>query len=469
MPRPTARGYALLGLAVAVYVAARVLGTWELYLLAFAFVATFIVSWLLVALTGRRVGVERQITPVRPTAGDEPEMALSVRNGSFLISPRLMLRNRLEGLAHEDLEIEVESMGPKVLRKIQARLAEVNRGVHVLRPTESLAEDPLGVVGARHRVSETLSVTVYPRIVPLESCALYPEMGLRPDRIDQRGLPTPGASEFRGIRPHQPGEPLSHVDWKSTAKTGVLMLRETDEPAGGDITLILDGTAALVVGEVPQTNYELAVSAVGSVADYALRAGRNVNLLLHERVCRQIRLTPDGAGRRALLETLAEAEPSASASLITALGHLHGGGSHLLRAQGVTIVGMSLDRPLVKALSTLRARVVRMTFLYVPGRSFARTTGGLSTIPPFLPPRGEAPELRRGRAAESGADPRFQEYDREQDDVLSGEDRALLLALDSAGVPSITLERDADLVRALGLVRAAQPHGAVGGAERATR
>jgi hypothetical protein len=32
MPRPTSRGYALLALAAATYAAARVVGTWELYL-----------------------------------------------------------------------------------------------------------------------------------------------------------------------------------------------------------------------------------------------------------------------------------------------------------------------------------------------------------------------------------------------------------------------------------------------------
>ena len=36
MPRPTGRGYALIALAVATYLAGRVVGTWELYLVAFA-------------------------------------------------------------------------------------------------------------------------------------------------------------------------------------------------------------------------------------------------------------------------------------------------------------------------------------------------------------------------------------------------------------------------------------------------
>ena len=48
MPRPTGRGYALLALAAVTYLAARLVGTWELYLLAFAFFAVVLLSWLLV-------------------------------------------------------------------------------------------------------------------------------------------------------------------------------------------------------------------------------------------------------------------------------------------------------------------------------------------------------------------------------------------------------------------------------------
>ena len=48
------------------------------------------------------------------------------------------------------------------------------------------------------------------------------------------------------------------------------MLREMDDPTSGDITVLLDGTAAQVVGEAPQTNFELAVQAAGSVADFVL-------------------------------------------------------------------------------------------------------------------------------------------------------------------------------------------------------
>ena len=322
MPRPTGRGLGVLGLAAGTYLAGRVIGTWELYLFAFGFVAVVIISWLLVTLTGRRIKVTRSLTPERPVAGDEPEYTIVVTNASFLPGPQLTLRTQTAGLTVDDLEAEIQSIGPRRSRVLKTRMARVNRGVHTLPAPEAVAEDPLGVVSATHRAGEPMTVTVYPRIAFLKSCVLHPELGLKQDWAGQIGLLTPGASEFRGIRPHQPGEPLSHIDWKSTAKTGILMLREMEEPAGADITLLLDGSADQVVGNAPETNFELAVRAAGSVADYALRAGRGVTLICHERNRRQVRLTPDGGGRRSLLETLAETEATATAPLALVLRRL---------------------------------------------------------------------------------------------------------------------------------------------------
>ena len=316
MPRPTGRGYVLLGLAAGVYAAGRVVGTWELYLFAFAFLAALAVSWLLVIATGRRIRVERNIAPERPVSGDEPGLSLLVKNRSIFPGPQLTLRNRMAELTDSDLELEMGSLGPRREMVLSERLGKINRGVHTLPGVESLAEDPLGVVRASQRVSEPLSVTVYPRIAILDSCVVYPDIGLRQDWSGQHGLLTPGASEFRGIRPHQPGEPLSHIDWKSTAKTGVLMLREMEEPAGSEVTLLLDGTAEELAGRLPDTNYELAVRVVGTVSDFALRAGRSVNLLSHERTWHHTRLAPSESGRRALMEALAEAQANATAPLV---------------------------------------------------------------------------------------------------------------------------------------------------------
>lgn len=449
MPRPTGRGYALLALAVATYLAGRVVGTWELYLLAFAFLASVVVSWLLVVLTGRRIRVSRSLSIEQPVAGDEPEFAFLVKNASFLPGPRLTLRSPLEGMSSGSIEAELESLAPRGEKTLRRHTGRVNRGVHVLPAVEAVTEDPLGATTAVHKIGEALVVTVLPRIAFLDSCVLYPDIGLKHDWTGRHGLRSIGASEFRGIRPHQPGEPLSHIDWKSTAKTGVLMLREMEEPAGADVTMLLDGTAGQLTGQAPDSNFELAVRAAGSMADFVLRSGRGVSLLTHERKRREMRLTADGGGRRALLQALAEARPDAPIPLVNALRHLRTDGPHLLRAQSVTVVSLSLDHALVQAMTQLHDNGVRLAFVYVDGASFARVSADDgSALLPFLPQQASDGRGRHERGAEKQTS-------------LSAEARTLLLALSSAGVPCLTLSCGDDLVRSLSLWRAGRRSEAV--------
>jgi uncharacterized protein (DUF58 family) len=443
--RPTLRGYALLALALMTYLAGRIVGTWELYLFGFAFFLAFVVSWLSVLATGRRIQAERTIFPDRPVAGDEPELMVTLKNSSILPGPELLLRNPLGSLCPGDLEAEVDSLAPRGSTVLKSRTGKVNRGVHVLPRAEAIAEDHLGLVKATHRVSEPLIVTVLPRIVNLESCALYPDIGLKHDWSGTRGLRTFGASEFRGVRPHQPGEPLSHIDWKATAKTGNLMIREMEEPAGADVTLLLDGTADQIRGEFPDNNFELAVRVAGSVADFVLRANRGVSLLCHERSWRQLRLTADGSGRRALLQALAEAQPSANAPLANALRRLRSDGAQVLQAQSITVISISLDRHLVRNLLQLRENGARLAFVYVDGGSFSAHTGDKkSSLLPFLPPASPRADTEM---------PEAMDFSGSSGTSLSSEARASLLSLSSAGIPCLTIEHGDDLVRRLSLVQ----------------
>ena len=453
IPRPTGRGVGVLGLATGTYLAGRIVGTWELYFIAFAFLVAFLISWSMVMFAGKGIRVTRSLVPERPVAGDEPDYTVAIKNASFLPSPQMTLRTLTGDLAPDDLEGETESMGPHRRRTVTTRMGRVNRGVYELPAIEAVAEDPLGLVKATHKVGAQLTVIVYPRVAFLKNSVLHPELGLKRDWAGQKGLLTPGASEFRGIRPHQPGEPLNHIDWKSTARTGVLMLREMEEPAGADITLLLDGSADQVVGHRPETNFELAVRAAGSIADYALRAGRGVTLICHEANRRQARLTPDGGGRRALLETLAQTEANATAPLALVLRRLLSDRLSPLRSQSLTLVGLTLDAQMARALVSLREDGVQLSFVYVPGFSFA----GMSGLLPFLPPRERAGDRwARGEGA-AGGGARGGAQPRPLPGELPVETRALLMQLSTAGVRCVTLAYGDDLVRGLSAWHGGRP------------
>ena len=155
------------------------------------------------------------------------------------------------------------------------------------------------------------------------------------------------------------------MDWKSTAKTGTLMLREMNDPGAGDVTVLLDGTRSCVSGRPPYANFELAVQAAGSAADFALRAGRTVDLVLQGSRPRRVRLLPGReGGRKLLLETLAAADPDSETPLCRSLPRLRldrGPG----RLQSLWVVALCLDAELARALLAVRAEGMRVGVLSV--------------------------------------------------------------------------------------------------------
>ena len=411
MVRLTSRGLALLGVAATTYLAARLVGTWELYLVSFGFLAALLVSWLLVLTTSRKLTVTRTLSPSEPTTGDDLVITFRVTNDSQIPGLQVTLPNATGDLGSRDETIEFASLGSLQQRAARSAPQPARRGVHHLPALWAQAEDPLGLAHARRRLGEPLDVTVYPKLSDLRSCALFADLGTRRG-LGRRGV-VRGASEFRGIRPHNPGEPLSRIDWKATAKTGSLMLREMDDPASGDLTVLLDATASQVVGDEPQTNFELAVQAAGSVADFVLGAGRSVRLLLHDNRDRATRLTPGFNGHRELLDVLAQATPNARTPLAASLQSLRSNGGRLAGTQILALVALSLDRELARVLIALRREGVQVSIVHVGAGSFAAG----------------------GAAHPAGARP--------------ADDPALLVTLAAAGVLCLTLRPDDDLRTAL--------------------
>jgi len=305
MTRPTARGAALLAVGAATYAAARIIGTWELYLLAFAFAAAVFVAWTHVLIAGRRLRITRGAVPPQPVAGDPLRLSFAARNGSVLPGLQVTL-TQARGELGGERPVELGSLGPRAEQVTTEGPWPAPRGIHHLRAPVAAIEDPLGLVRGRRRL-DALDIVVPPRLAHLGSCVLFADQD--GSGAGRRRLPSLRGSEFRGIRPHYPGEPLNRVDWKATAKTGSLMLRETEEAASGDVAVLLNGASRQVGGELPETNFELAVQAAGSIADYALRAGQATTLLVPENEWQPVRLAADARGHDRLLEMLAGAGP----------------------------------------------------------------------------------------------------------------------------------------------------------------
>ena len=410
MTRPTPRGAALLGVALVTYVAARVFGTWELYLVALAFAGMTAVAWVLVTAASRGLTVDRRVTPAHPVAGDPLRLEFSVDAAWRLPGLHVVLADAGAGVTGLPELVVAEDMGLR--RPVVAGPRPAQRGVYSLPRFTATVEDPMGLVRRRVTVGEPLHLTVVPRLEELASCSACSQTGARHGGGSRR-LPTRDAWEFRAIRPHVRGEPLERVDWKSTAKTGDLMLREMEAATEDDLTVLLDvpprvtGAVRPVSEGEPEEALETAVVAAGSMAAFTLASGHAVSLLLPGAGRRDLRLTPDAASRRRLLAALAEVRPQDPGRPGSSLPAVLGGRTQARRRM-LALVTTRVDADLVAALGKLRRWGVTVSVVHVlagaPAGDPTRGDPGpvLAAAGVRYYPVASAGELRGALAARTG-------------------------------------------------------------------
>jgi len=401
-------------LAAAFYVNGRLFGTVELYLVAYALTLLVVVSWLWTGVASRSLHLGVALDPETVVSGDRVEARLQVENRSWF--PALGCRARLDlsaaggGVA----ECAAAVLLPGRAKRGTTRSGALWRGSYELPCGEVAAGDPLGLAERRSPQDGSTTLLVLPRLSRIEDFELLAGrvlgIGLKP------GTSVKGAGEFRGIRPHQPGEPLSRVHWKSTAKTGVLMLRETEEAPRAENVVLVDGWAQAVVGERPLDTFEKSIVAAGTLADTLLERGVPLDLVLHGKDETPVTLESTPAGRHHLRELLAQASPTAPGPLGDVISRSL---TRISRNTCLMVVSSTWDRSLQLPLLRLAERRVPVLLVHVSPSSF----------------RGEPPGVN---------------------------ERAFLLSLQRSGVNVLFLRRDDDPGEALSaLGRAAIPTGGI--------
>ena len=188
------------------------------------------------------------------------------------------------------------------------------RGPVSLGPWSRERVDPWGLL--RRRVGEVdgVAVLVIPRVRPVSLATLPSALA------DFGGSAEMGTTTFATLREYVVGDELRHVHWRSSAKTGTLMMRQYIDVTRPRITLVL------VVEERAYTSddeFEGAVDFLASLAAVASSSGLDVD------VCTTTgeRASHGGGRSSAVLDLLALVEQGSS-----------GVDTRLLRAHRATTV-----------------------------------------------------------------------------------------------------------------------------------
>ncbi|GAA4160441.1 DUF58 domain-containing protein [Gryllotalpicola daejeonensis] len=152
------------------------------------------------------------------------------------------------------------------------------RGIIDIGPVTTVRTDPLGTLKREASWAEVHRLFVHPKTVavPSTSSGFVRDLEGTPSRdVVNEDI------SFHQIREYQPGDGRRHVHWKSTAKTGRLMVRQFEETRRARLAIVLGMHEDEFASD---DEYELAVSIVGSLGIRAVRDGRQIAVVASDQI-----------------------------------------------------------------------------------------------------------------------------------------------------------------------------------------
>lgn len=139
----------------------------------------------------------------------------------------------------------------------------------------------------------------------------------RAGRGSHSGTRCGGEEEFSQHRPYVPGDDLADIDWRATARTSHILVKERHDPATRPLVVVLDATASMDFA----TKLGAARTLAAALGILALRRSDRVDLhVLNERPLRLLaRVKPGRRAVRALVAALHAVTPGGRAEIGKAL------------------------------------------------------------------------------------------------------------------------------------------------------
>lgn len=156
------------------------------------------------------------------------------------------------------------SMEPKRRVDDYAQIVMPTRGRHRLPTAVVATRFPFGLFVKRRRLDDETQVVVYPHVDPQ---APPPRRAAVEGSEQEAGGGLSRAGEIYGLRPYRPGDGLSRVNWRATARRQMPIVTEFE--ARGEQEYWLE----LPTGEAGDPEFEAAIEALASTAVAHLHSG----------------------------------------------------------------------------------------------------------------------------------------------------------------------------------------------------
>jgi len=400
----TRRGWSLLGAALGLGVGSYLLGNVEMLVLGVSSLALLVgvLAWL---AYGRRpaLAFSRRVSPVRLQVGADGRIDLRVENRGTRSSPLLVATDWFDE-GRRAARFLVPPLQPDSVARAAYRVPTRRRGRYRVGPLAVSATDAFGLA---RRVLDTLpdsEVLVRPRVHDIVApVAVGSRIAGESDLPAPRAMVSDLGEEFLTLREYEVGDDLRRVHWRSTARTGELMIRQNEARWRSRAAVVFD----VHPDGHDADSFEAGVEAVASVVTRLVRLQRRVEVFTSAATM----LGTGGDARHDVLDRLATVSPDPTDHLaivienlavhrradlvIAVLGRV---GPGVIRALGL-LNGISAVAVLTKpvAVSTTRSLVV----VDASTTAFASAWNHAFTDRSRRPWRGSLPDQRWQRARAS--------------------------------------------------------------------
>ena len=209
--------------------------------------------------------------------GEEVSVQLEIHNRGWLPIPWLFIYESLPvELAAGSSIKRVVSLGPHGKAVIFYKLNAYKRGYYPVGPFTTKFGDTLGLADVQELERQPDFITVYPHIITFTNAHLPSRSPLGTMRHQQPIFEDP--SRVRGKRDYVASDSLRRVDWKASASTGRLQIKQF-EPSIALQTVIflnLNGSEYNTRNRIDAT--ELAIVVAASLANWAVIQKQAVGL-----------------------------------------------------------------------------------------------------------------------------------------------------------------------------------------------
>jgi len=357
----TDRGRWVLAVGALTYLVAWAFGSPVLYPVAVGLVLAVGGAALWVRLLRQPMTLRRRLGRGEHVDGDDVPVTVELETEGRVPAVGLVLVERIARLGERETRLERRDgrlRGEYVLEGVP-------RGRYPIEAAGVTIEDPFGLERVETELPRREALLVYPRLVDVER--LFSDAGARTPGGRRLLLRRPTGFDLHSVREHQEGESLRRVHWPQTARRGQLMVKELEDAPRDETAVLLDAEASLVVGSPPDSTFELAVRAAGSVLLAHVCRGRRSSLVVNGATPLYQRIHSYEGDWHLALEILAAVQPDGRVPVAHLLANEAGPAA---RALEITVVTASLAPKLVEQLVQRAFAHHAAAVVYVDPRTF---------------------------------------------------------------------------------------------------